>query len=177
MVKSLRNWTATLSSAEATTAAVGFSSATSRERLGPLKAAIRPCALGISSTITSVMRLRVSSSIPLLALTSKVFFPRWGASSRTLSRIFWEGVTSRSISFCSTASASSLVIWSVAGKEKFGTNKLFSRRCCIAVARSAWCSQSVVVMPFFASSSARVVPQAPLPITPTDIIVYDTLSM
>src|SRR6266516_3413742 len=81
-----------------------------------------------------------------------------------------EGVTSRSMSFPATASFTSEVTHRLSGKRKPGRNIVFSRRCCISTARSGRCSHIVVSVPLLASKRASVVPQAPLPITPVDVI-------
>src|SRR5579871_4834650 len=143
--------------------------------VGPLRAATRPALAGISSVMTSVMRLRLPISMPLLQLTHKVCESREGASRRAFSRMRCEGVTNSSTSFPRVACSISAVTCRLGGKLKPGRNRAFSRRCSISAARSGRCSHSAVSKPFFAIISARVVPQAPLPITPIAVMVCPSL--
>src|SRR5258708_19856603 len=81
-----------------------------------------------------------------------------------------EGGEDRRASLPSTGSLRLEGTYRVLGKRKPGRNSVFSRCCCISTALSGRCSHNVVSVPLFANKRASVVPQAPLPITPTDAI-------
>jgi hypothetical protein len=88
-----RDWrlSAVASSTHATTEADGIRRTTSRARLGPDTTAIRLGSRSASSAITSVIRRRVSCSMPFVSETSGVRSSSSGTTRRNTSRNAWEG--------------------------------------------------------------------------------------
>ncbi len=111
---------ATASSAQATTLAAGCRLAISLARLGPLTTATRSGPTLVTSSITSLIRLAVPSSMPFIRLTSTVCGSISGVQAARLSRSVCEGTTSTAKSAPASASAASVVARTVSGSRMPG---------------------------------------------------------
>ena len=114
------------------------------------------------------MRRRVSCSSPFDRLTTGTHGRRWGASSRAVARIPWEGTPITSTSAAATASARSAVACRLGCSSKPG------RYCSLRWSSRTWSATSArrahsVVGALRAQRWAIVVPHDPAPITATCI--------
>ena len=102
--------TARPESAQATTVAAGCSSAISLARFGPVTTATRDGSAPVTCTTTWLIRISVSSSMPLARLTSVTSSPMQAAPSRArLARSVCDGTASSTVHAPASASAGSLV--------------------------------------------------------------------
>jgi hypothetical protein len=122
-------------STEATVTAVGLPWATSFAKEGPLSAAtlgLHPQNRPTTSSITSVMRRRVSFSMPLVALTKSICGNNHWAMCSKVRRQWCEGITLTTISAPASASWKLLVALTGDGSGQSGRNKVLVRACAIA---------------------------------------------
>ena len=157
---------AVFSQAKAKVTAVGRPLATSLAKLGPERA---PAATSPpdSSTRMEVMVEKVSSSMPLEALMWMAPGLALGRMSLAASRKAWLGTTQRTASASPTTSAGSLETTMEAGSLWPGKNSTFSRSERTRSARAGRRAQRLTESPWREAWRAKVVPQAPAPITAT----------
>ena len=151
----------------ATTDAVGWPSATSRARFGPVSTPVRSvrCS-GRTSATTSVMRSSVPCSTPFERLTIGVSGAMWGrASSRTV-RMPCDGIPSTTTSAPANASSIDPVARRPAVSSMPARYSGFSWRASMHSARSGLRAQSTVSA-FVAAIAATAVPHDPAPATTT----------
>lgn len=111
---------ATASSTQATTDAAGWRATISRARLGPVTTATRPAGTLATSSMTSLIRLALPSSMPFIRETSTVSAGSSGAHSARLPRRVWEGMARTAKSAPRAASAASEVARMFAGSSTPG---------------------------------------------------------
>lgn len=114
-----RRW-ATASSTQATTEAAGWRAAISAARLGPVTTAMRSAGTLATSSMTSLIRLAVPSSMPFMRETRTVSGASSGAHAARLSRRVWEGMARTVKSAPAAASAGSVVARMFAGSSTSG---------------------------------------------------------
>jgi hypothetical protein len=111
---------ATDSSTQATTVAAGWRNAISPARLGPDTTATRSALTPATSTMTSLIRLAVPSSIPFIRLTNTVPAGSDGTQAVRLSRSVCEGTANTTMSAPAAASAGWGVARTVGGSSISG---------------------------------------------------------
>ena len=149
-------------SLEAATQPVGALRPTSSAWEGPERAATRPLPPS-SSSMTWVMHRAVSRSTPLAADTTTASSRSSGAAILAVSRTAKDGVAITTAPLSRRLSSAALRC-SASGSGTPGSLG-FSRACSSSALRRAEWDHSVTSCPLSVSSSARAVPQPPLPST------------
>ena len=150
---------------EATTELAGLPAAISRARFGPDRTARRRP--GSSSSITSLMRRWLPSSIPLTADRIAASGYSAGARRRRTDRTCADGTATMKSRNGSSKNPSSVATRTFGGRTWPGRYRTFSRREASSSFASTECAQSVTGRSPSARRMARVVPHAPAPRTPT----------
>ncbi len=157
--------TARPESAHATTVAAGCSSAISLARLGPVTTATREGSAPVTWTTTWLIRINVSSSMPLARLTSVTSSPSRSFQSVRLARSVCDGTASSTVHAPASASAALLVARIDFDSSTSPRYSVFRWVSLISSASSWRRAHRVTSLPASANTLASAVPHAPAPMT------------